>query len=111
MKIMMSIMNTLKENRLCNNSFESLFNFFRSLMSIKKNPHKIGTKSPNSSGIIAILLSIYNHGFSGIFESILSSTAEIVLYMLAIITVGILTSHFVIEVVNLGEGNAQINEL
>ena len=54
----------------------------------------IGTKSPNSSGIISLLLSIYNNGFTPIFEGLLTSVAEIILYMLVVISAGALTSFF-----------------
>ena len=55
----------------------------------------LGTRSPNSSGIIALLLSIYNHGFQGIFDSMLSSFAEIVFYMLVIVISGATFSHLI----------------
>lgn len=56
---------------------------------------QFGTRSPNSSGIIALLLSIYNHGFQGIFDSFLTSIAEIVFYMLIIMISGATFSHFI----------------
>ena len=56
---------------------------------------QFGTRSPNSSGIIALLLSIYNHGFHGIFDSFLISIAEIVFYMLIIMISGATFSHLI----------------
>lgn len=66
------------------------------LSSMAKAPLEkiIGTKAPKSSGIIGLLLSIYNEGFKGIFESIFSSFAEMILYIVVIIGSGSLASHY-----------------
>ena len=82
-----------------------------SVSSMLKRPleKSLGTRSPNSSGIIALLLSIYNHGFQGIFDSMLTSSAEIVLYMLVIVVSGAAFS----QLLDVGDGGEQsvINEL
>ena len=73
---------------------------------------KFGTRSPNSSGVIALLLSIYNHGFQRIFESILNAFAEIVFYMLVIMVSGAFFSHLFLVQKNEGQLEAAgVNEL
>lgn len=54
----------------------------------------LGTRGKASTGIIGLVLSIYNHGYDVLLEGLWSSLGEVVLYMTVVLFAGALTSKF-----------------
>jgi hypothetical protein len=54
----------------------------------------LGTRGKASTGILGLVLSIYNHGYDVLLEGLWSYLGEVVLYMAVVLIAGALTSKF-----------------